>query len=65
MYLEAKPPKLRNAVVSLALWKAGGLLGDVLDLVEDNAGGLVDAEQADSGTQHGDCDHELIICPGK
>lgn len=34
---------------------------DSLDLVKDDAGGLVDSEQANGGSENGQKDHDLVV----
>lgn len=65
MYLVAKPPKLSQEYGQSWFYFSGALgtgdREDILDLVEDDAGGLVDAEQAHNGGQHGNSQHELKV----
>lgn len=62
MYLEAKPPKLGEELVS---WGHGawgsGAKSYILDLVEHHAAGLVDAEETDDGSKDCHAEHDLVV----
>ena len=68
MYLEAKPPKLLQChgqhsypfVRTAVDWG-----GNTLDFVENDAGGLVDAEEAHSGSDKRHYDHDLVVGHGE
>ena len=64
MYLEAKPPKLRGLVSSCLREPAVQRL-DLLDLVEDYAAGLVDAEEPHDGRNDGEEAEEPPIVSGE
>ncbi len=61
MYLVAKPPKLLPRRGQLRYHTHWGMRMNILDLVEDDAGGLVDAEQAHDSGEDGDGKHQLEI----